>query len=270
MNDTVRLMLRAARLLQPNLHFQYRILEWIDDFLIIVSTNKQELEDELVNIFQEKLRNFGLTDEDPKEYVGLKLLKTKAGFTTCASNPNEQYLRRQDFRHAIRLKKRRFQNALGSAPAQQQRALVKSQLIRCLDCSMSVRRAVETMHDLCKELYTMGYGKHIESTWTTIATTYPYLQLQKWKPSLGFGQEKDNRSHGQHHLESAAQTPNTCKYTVPGHEPLPSAQTADLQTHANTGKWEMSAMKAYFRSRVLYFKLPPAPPPISRRQVLVS
>ena len=230
-------------------------MEWIDDFLIIVSTNKQELEDELVNIFQEKLRNFGLTDEDPKEYVGLKLLKTRAGFTTCASNPNEQYLRRQDFRHAIRLKKRRFQNALGSAPAQQQRALVKSQLIRCLDCSMSVRRAVETMHDLCKEFYTMGYGKHIPVLATSEVETFTWIRPRE-----------RHRSHGQHHLESAAQTPSTCKYTVP----LPSAQTADLQTHANTGKWEMTAMKAYFRSRVLYFKLPPAPPPISRRQILVS
>jgi len=49
---------------------QYILMEWIDDFLLMIASNCLELRRVLIATFKAHLNTFGFTREEPKDHVG--------------------------------------------------------------------------------------------------------------------------------------------------------------------------------------------------------
>ena len=163
--------------------FTYKVMEWIDDFLVLTSTNTEELNQMMKTILENNLARFGLTAEDPTEYVGLKLTKEVEGIAPEMKNPNKDCFDEKSVLTVVPLLKRRFQHAIGSQPYYQLKSLVESQLLRCIDCASTIRRAKRTMATTVREMYSLAYnGRTLMRVWVDLSNTYPYLDLDHAYP----------------------------------------------------------------------------------------
>ena len=108
------------------LHFT--IIEWIDDFLVLVAANQQATITNFILLFKEHLIDFGVKPECPTLYVGLNLSfnAQQAEWILSAANPNGTALNitKPEIEYTS-IPVRRMQHSIGSVPQRKQFGLVK-------------------------------------------------------------------------------------------------------------------------------------------------
>ena len=128
------------------------------------------------------LSRCGITDEPAGDRVGLQLTTTSKGIRTTAKNPNALCLRNRGNRMGVQLDKRRFQHFHGSQPKCPIKGLIKSQLLRCIDCALTKENALKAMVILAKDLKILGYGRTLPLVWSAVSNTYPHLRMDEHYP----------------------------------------------------------------------------------------
>lgn len=123
-----------------------------------------------------------MTDEPSSDYVGLQLTTTPRGIRTTVKNPNALCSRNRDHWMGVQFDKRRFQHFHGLQPKCPIKGLVKSQLLRCIDCALTKASAHKAMVTLAKELQILGYGRIPPHVWSAVSNTYPYLRMDEHYP----------------------------------------------------------------------------------------
>ena len=183
MNNTARSTIHLIEdYLGPVSTFKWGLLEWIDDFLLLTSTPHAELKAMMNTVLQQHLGRFGVTEEAADNYVGLNLRLTTHGLKTSASNPNAATLTNLKQWNGVPLVKRRFQHCSGSQPKYQQRGLLKSQLLRCIDCALTIPCAIKEMRTLAKEFQILGCSRQLAIVWSAVSNTYPYSRMDEPLP----------------------------------------------------------------------------------------
>ena len=163
---------------------KWKLVEWIDDFGLMIACGSKLVEELLVCSLKWFLAGFALKEENPEVYVGMRVHLLPCGHIGLQTwNPNEIWLRHVKFCHDfMQLPRRRMQHAMSSSPKNRLIGFVRGQLIRCLDTCSDREFAISSLRFMCMELFALGYGNQAVKELRNIIAAYPYLHLQPCLP----------------------------------------------------------------------------------------
>ena len=115
----------------------------------------QEFKSLMNAILKDHLSRFGMTDEPACDYVGLQLTTTPKGIRTTVKNPNAVCLENRPHEWEYNL----INDVSNISTVHNRKGLVKSQLLRCIDCVLTKTTAHKAIITFSKEFQIIGYGK---------------------------------------------------------------------------------------------------------------